>query len=105
MRQEHQAENERALLAGAKAFLDGEVGVIETVRTLSRLRDVRPDLRDSVTTFVGVDSETDAFPLGEVRNLWKPESIAKLDPEITKAADYYRARVRTACKRIVSVLG
>jgi hypothetical protein len=96
---------ERALLAGAKAFLAGETGVIETARALSGLRnDVRPELRDSVRVFTLVDSETDAYPLGEVRKLWNSEALATLDPSTEAAAEFYRADIRAACETIVSVL-
>jgi hypothetical protein len=103
-RQAQQAENEKALLAGAKAFLAGQAGVIETARALLGLRNVRPELNDSVMTFVGIDSETDTFPLDEVRKLWAPDALARLDPKIAADTEHYREYIRKACEQIVSVL-
>jgi len=40
--------------------------------------------------FVGVDSETDAFPLGEVRAHWSKEALARADDERRATEEHYR---------------
>lgn len=40
--------------------------------------------------FIGVDSETDRFPVGQVRELWSADALAKADVERIAAEDHYR---------------
>jgi hypothetical protein len=40
--------------------------------------------------FVGVDSETDRFPVGRVRELWGADGLARADAERVVAEDHYR---------------
>ena len=40
--------------------------------------------------FVGVDSETDRFPVGRIRELWGADGLAKADAERIAAEDHYR---------------
>jgi hypothetical protein len=44
------------------------------------------DLEDAdYRTFVGIDSETDALPLGRSRQHWAPDALAEIGPEIERA--------------------
>lgn len=96
--------DEAAPLAGAKTFLAGERGIIETARALSSLRDVRPELQDSVMVFTGIDRLT-RFRSATFASCGSPKRAPALDPEIAAAAGYYRPAAREACGRIVRVLG
>lgn len=57
------------ILDVAKQLIAGQVGVIAASRQLSHLRhEVEP--RVVLLTFTGIDSETDALPIGSVRKEW-----------------------------------
>ena len=87
----------------ASAILRGELGVIEGSRRLCSLRfrvsslDHDPDF----TPFVGIDSETDHLPIGEVRELWAPEALVRLTPEIQATEDHWRQWAFTAAQRLI----
>ena len=89
------------LLAKANAFLAGQVGPIEAARSLARFRGIDKHLDEVLVTFVVVDSETDALPLGEVRELWNTEALKRQDIEIAKAESRYREMVSDACHGLV----
>ena len=87
----------------ASAILRGELGVIEGSRLLCALRfrvstlDHDPDF----LPFVGIDSETDHLPIGEVRQLWASDALVRLAPEIQAAEDHWRQWAFTAAQRLL----
>ncbi|HTV85382.1 MAG TPA: hypothetical protein VME63_08245 [Dyella sp.] len=40
--------------------------------------------------FIGVDSETDRFPVGQVRERWSVEALAEVDAERFAAEEHFR---------------
>jgi hypothetical protein len=92
------------LLAGANAFLAGQVGPIDTARSLARFRGIDKQLDQILVTFVAVHSETDALPLGAERKLWNPEALKRQDIEIAKAESWCREMVSGACRGLVTSL-
>jgi hypothetical protein len=84
--------------------LDPLVGCRQLVRRQSELPEpVRESLHFIV--LVGIESETDAFPDGEARQRWDPESLVKLDGERDA---YVRANVealRAAMRGILDLCG
>lgn len=87
----------------AQAVLDGRITVLEAVRQLVSLAhtDAVADLEDR-RFIIAVESETDNLPVGEVRNLWAPDSLKEKDVEIARAEALYRAQLMEACRRIVT---
>jgi hypothetical protein len=90
-------EHCRKIHARAVDLLEGRAGVIETARTMSKLRywaglNDDPDL----LTFVGIDSETDALPVGEVRKYWAAHALAREDVEIDRAEELYAESAKQA---------
>jgi hypothetical protein len=92
------------LLARANAFLVGQVEPIETARSLAGFRGRDKHLDEILVTFVGVDSETDALPLGDVRKLWNAEALKRQDIEIAKAELWCREMISGACRNLVTSL-
>jgi hypothetical protein len=92
------------LLARANSFLAGQVGPIETARSLASFQDIDKHLDEILVTFVAVDSETDALPLGEVRKLWNAEALRRKDIEIAEAESWCREMVSRACRDLVTIL-
>ena len=91
------------VIEAASAILRGELGVIEGSRLLCSLRsrvsalDRDPDF----VTFVGIESETDHLPIGEVRQFWAGDALARLAPEIQAAEDHFRVPAFTAAQRLL----
>jgi hypothetical protein len=91
----------RKIRARAIDLLEGRLGVIEAARELSKLAywtDLRSD--DDLATFVAIDSETDALPVGDVRQYWSAEALQRKDPEIQHAEELYRQVALEAAERL-----
>src|SRR5205807_8923091 len=73
------------ILDAAKQLAAGQLGVIAAARQLSPLRhEAEPQVAEVLLTFAGIDSETDALPIGTARQAWNPD-----------AANVYQARRRS----------
>ena len=102
---EAQAVAQQKAVAVAEAILRGELGVLEGARQLASLgHDLVDDWRvDPDFLVVGVlDSQTDHLPVGKVRNLWDPASLAAKDTLIQRIESESRHDVEQACRNIVS---
>jgi len=86
----------------AQSVLDGRSTVLEAVRTLVSLAhtDAIADVEDR-KFIIGIESETDHLPVGEVRKLWASDSLEEKDVEIARAEKLYRDRFLQTCRRIV----
>jgi hypothetical protein len=90
----------------AKRMLSGQLNFLEGARQLAALqyetgvRDDDPDFR----TFVGIASESDDFPLGQVREEWSTDVLARLQPEIDRVVAWARTSAGgdAACHSLVS---
>jgi hypothetical protein len=72
-------------------LLAGEVCLTEGVREVAQWGWSNHGLNEELfRPFVGVDSETDRFPVGPVRELWSVGGLAKADAERIAAEDHYR---------------
>jgi len=90
------------IVIAAQAMLDGTLSFIQGARTIVWLsfpakihsdKDIRP--------FVGIESETDAFPFGDVREHWKPEALNALRPEIEAAEQWARETGNAHCRNLI----
>ncbi|MGH7190688.1 MAG: hypothetical protein ACREF0_16080 [Acetobacteraceae bacterium] len=55
-------------------------------------------------TFVAIDSETEALPIGAVRDIWHPSSAAREDQKIADVEGRFRSAAHAACRRILTLL-
>jgi hypothetical protein len=102
---ETKARLKSQILSVAKSLLAGQTGVIAASRQLSRYwSDVEPELDEFLIGFVGINSETDALPIGEVRQHWSPEALERKDHEIAEAEDLYREGAMKDANRLVQLL-
>lgn len=87
----------------AQSVLDGRSTVLEAVRQLISLAhtDAVAELEDR-RFIIGLDSETDHLPVGEVRKLWASDSLEEKDVEIARAESLYRAKFLETCRRILN---
>jgi hypothetical protein len=85
----------------AQAALDGRITVLEAVRALVSLAhtDAIADVGDR-RLIIGIESETDDLPVGEVRKLWAPSVLELKDAEIARCEELYKPHFLEACKRI-----
>jgi hypothetical protein len=90
----------------AKRFLSGEIGVIETARGLSPFWDlfIGDALEPHVRVFVGINSDTDALSVGDVRQYWASDALDQKHKEIAGAEEKWRDRGRVAAEAIVQLL-
>ena len=97
------------LVSAARDFLADKVGVIATARILKpplhTLEDYRPDLANAAQMVVAIDSETDALPIGKVREMWQPSTAAIEDAKVKQAEELYRQDISAVCRELVRVLG
>jgi hypothetical protein len=90
----------RDMLDGNRSFIEGS-RLIWRLGPTARLGDRDPDL----TTFSGIDSETDALPVGEERKYWARDALERLQPEVERAEAWAKQYGRTACQNILRRFG
>ena len=89
----------------AHGILDGSISIIAGARQLRVFAGGHAgiDERDpDFSTFVGIDSETSALPVGESRRHWAHDALAKKDLEITRCEDLYRDAAREAASHLIA---
>jgi hypothetical protein len=102
---ERQRSIEIEILHIAKQLIAGRLGVIAASRQLSRLRhDAAPQVADVLLAFAGIDSETDALPVGGVRKEWNREALERKDKEIAEAEQFYRENAMNAAAELIRLL-
>lgn len=70
----------RGVVSTAERILDGSLGITEGARLLNGLRhQVRAWDDKDFLVFTAIVSETDAFPLGDVRQYWNADALARED--------------------------
>jgi hypothetical protein len=89
----------------ANGLITGDFGLIAVARKLRGFRDgVEPEIGALLDVFVGMDSETDALPIGEERVLWNAEALARENRKISAAEERWRHRAVTAATQLVRLL-
>jgi hypothetical protein len=84
------------LLEVLELLISNSIGITEGCRLIVGLRHaLHEDGNALFLPFVGVDSETDSFPLGNVRKLWSADGLRR--------ADEQRSVIERHCKTFVIV--
>jgi hypothetical protein len=97
-----EAENWRALIEVLGALLSERISVTEGCRRVSRLAfDLNQRRNKLFLPFVGVDSETDRFPLGDVRTRWSHAALVRADEERASVEKHYKSFVANACTALL----
>ena len=86
------------------AMLRGELDLILGCRTLVSLRNTLDRYLIFFKCFVGVDSETDDMPLGEMRGLCSPEYLKQKDKEKVDFLLTESPKIISACRVLFKVL-
>jgi hypothetical protein len=88
----------------AAAVLDGRATILEAVRELVYLAHTDAiSNEDDRKLIIGIESETDHLPVGEVRKLWAASALQEKDAEIVRAEAFWKTEFLEACERIARV--
>jgi len=93
----------RAIFAAAQDMLAGKLSYIEGARRIvaakvtSRLDEWDVDL----VPFVGIDSDTEAFPFGGMRVHWQVAALDALQPKIAEMEAWARQLGEPHCRKLV----
>jgi hypothetical protein len=88
----------------ARAMLERKTSFLAGARKLVALRhdagaaDNDPDFM----VFVVIESDTDALPIGTVRDRWNQHALARLEPEIQAAETWARDDGAAACASLIA---
>lgn len=98
-------ESKRAeLIVVANAMLDGKMDLIEGVRKICSLRFAVGDPENDVFMPIrAIESETDHFPLGEVRSRCAADYLRQMDAEMQRYLSDARQDILDACKEIIRI--
>jgi len=73
-----------------EALLGSRIGIVEASRIISASRfTLCQENNPLFLPFVGIDSETDQFPLGAVRELWVSDALVRYDQERELAEQHF----------------
>ncbi len=106
-----ESENEEAIQSQrvvklATQILREELGVIEGVRQLTRHLNRNENLEDEdILSLIGVDSQSDHLPIGDVRKHWDPKALEEKDQEIAEFEADFKDTVFETCKRLIKKYG
>ena len=94
------------LIETLEAMMGGKLSFIEGSRIVSRLIETAgyDRLSDPLVTFVAIDSETDAVPMGQVRDLWHPDAVAKHEKKWSQSEAWAKQVGEPACPEALKLL-
>jgi hypothetical protein len=96
-------EAREVILETAGGMLSGAVSPIEAARIIAKHRFKACLENDAdILLFVGIDSETEALPLGNERKHWQAQALAELQPAIDKAQSWARDVGARNCQNLLS---
>ena len=93
----------RIVIETAQGVLSGSVSPVEGARTISRRR-FKARLEDDpdILPFVGIDSETEALPLGGERAHWQAQALSDLQDLIDKSQAWTLTVGAAHCQNLVA---
>jgi hypothetical protein len=99
-------QQQKKIAETASHMLPGAVSYIRGARRIAGLRfDAALETDPDILPFVGVDSETDALPIEtDVRKLWSPEALEKLQLKIDSAESWARSILEPHCRSLFARL-
>jgi len=88
----------------AQQVINGSLGIVEGCRRIVSFK-IYPIDDPDYQTIVGVESETDEFPIGDVRKHYHKASLEKLDRELNEYLVRVKPIVFEACKNLITKYG
>ena len=93
---------QREVVAVARDILSGTLGIVAGARRLAKLsHDLRLDRDPDFIFFIGVDSETDHLPAGEVRHHWAADALRQKDEELRDCEASFRDGAFRVCQSLI----
>jgi hypothetical protein len=90
------------LLAAARGILEGAIPLLEGVRIITACRSsMNPPDAEPLLNIAGVESETDIFPQGRVRQEYEPQYLRQLDERLAKYLAVEREGILDDCREIL----
>ncbi len=90
------------LVAVATAMIEGRMHLIEGARRICALRHAVGQPENEVFMPIrAIESETDHFPLGEMRARCANDYLQRMDDEMNRYLDSARQDILSACKEII----
>lgn len=98
------ANKKAELRSVATSMLEGRLHLIEGVRKICALRfNIDQPGHEVFVPVIAVDSETDHFPLGKMRNECASDYLKKIDAEMNKYIADAKQQILSACEEILRV--
>lgn len=98
-----QARIRQEVVDAATAIIDGRLDLVRGCRKLNHLcRGIEPYNQKIFLSITGFESETDDYPLDDVRQHYDEKHLAKLDQEMLEYCDRARSSILGACRLIVA---
>jgi hypothetical protein len=96
----------REIVDTAEAVIAGRIDLVGGCRRLRALSLRLPaPQREPFLPILGFESETDHYPLGDVRDLYAKDYLDRLDREIAAYSQKSRPEVVAACEAIIARFG
>ncbi len=96
-------EAKQKLIETAISITKDEIGIVEGCRLISKLIHKAGVEEDELfLPIIGVDSETDHYPFGKVRDQYNADYLKKLDEEIKAYETRNKNLIVDVCKDIVT---
>jgi hypothetical protein len=96
-------EQHREWVRVAHGILDGSIGIVAGARQFTSLRFRSRTEKDSdILVFIGIDSESDHLPIGDVRRHWNTEALKIKDEELQHYESRVKDRAFRACESIIA---
>jgi hypothetical protein len=85
----------------AESIVNGEIGIVEGVRILVQNQNALGLPEQDVLTLIGIESETDDIPIGEIRLRWSDTALKEKDAEKDLYEEKVKDQVVTICKKMI----
>jgi hypothetical protein len=100
---EYRMSLHREIVATAQGVLDGSIGIVDAARVLAGISfALGAENEEPFISFQGIDSETDHYPLGDVRARWNPDALAREDAERERYEAAIREDAEAACRVLIA---
>jgi hypothetical protein len=95
----------RAIADAARSFVDGSAHAVDVCRTILSLS-VPAELEDGdeLDVIRGVESQTEDYPLGDLREKYSPDYLRRVEAETEAFLARMRPALDDACRRLMSRL-
>jgi len=92
------------IVSVAEAMIQGDMQLIQGCRTIcGLLSDTSESEREAFLAIRGIESETDHFPLGEVRKECSPDYLKRMNAEMERHIEAARRDILDACRELIKI--